>query len=336
MGIEETSKGICDSLLDLPKLLESGPKGDIVSAFEKISETLKENANNRKEGLKAAAAELPAAEELLEAVEDQSKAAYELSEAVDKAKDAVLGLLESEYKAKFNTATGRAAGSAYGAIWTAYVIARLASAAAASAMEATVSETRAATASKVAPTASRKTAEASAADAKTAAGVAKDAAKGASALAVQAAAGSLDQLKKLKDLMREGIVEEINRGIKELEAVVAVTEATKRIVGGMVLQTEGKAADAEQAARNATAAAAEAEAVGGTVAVAVTGGAVAVTTGGTAETVRGEKEGEAEESPPKEVTAPTGVIRRAVDKRLIHVTLDLRRRCRSSWRNWTA
>ena len=316
-----TMEEMCNSLLDFSTLLdsESGEEGDLLSAFGKISETLKENAKNRKESLKAAAAGLSAAEELLEEAEDQSKAVHDLSVALGKAKDAVLDPLKKSYGAKPTKAASREADWAYQAICMAYSTARSASTAAASAMEATVSEVRATTTSLAAPAASKKTTEASVADVNAAAGMAKAAAKEATALAVQAAAESLGLLKKLRDSAPRGTREKIERGIQELEAIAAITEATTGAVGEIVSQAEAKAADAEKAARNAAAAAEAAEAAGGTT-----------------EAPDAAVEGVAEASPPKEVTAPASGIRRTVDGRLIFVTPAFRKLCRRSWRNWTA
>ena len=286
--IEETSKDICASLLDLSKLLDSeSGEGDLLSAFGKISETLKKNANIRRESSKAAEAELSAAGKLLEAADGQSKEAYELSEAVGRAKDTVLDLLK-EYEAEPTGEASREAGWAYYAICAAHSAARSASTAAASAMEATVSEVRAATASRVAPAAAKNDASASAADVNAAAGVVKVVAKEASALAVQAAAESLGLLKKFRDLAPPGTIEKIESGIKELEAISAITEAKKGIVKEMVSQAEDKAAGAEEAARNAAVAAEEAR--------------------GAAEAAEWAVERAAGARPRKEVTAPASGI----------------------------
>ena len=332
--IEETSRDICDSLLGLIDS-ESGETGDLLSAFKKISGTLKENANRRKERLKAVEVGLSAAEELFEA-------AHELLEAVGKATEAVLDLLKNEYEEESTREASRLAGWAYHAICMAYPTASSASKAAASAMEATVSEVRATTASRLAPAASKRAAEASAADANAAAGMAKEAAKEASALAIQAAAGSLGLLKSFRDsalqagmgitveeamalvvprfrpwgmpqtsahLAPQGKIEEIERGIQELEAIAAITEATTGTLDEMVSQTEGKAEGAEEAARNAEGAASRAAEAA---AAAEAAGA----------------------SPPEEVTPASGICRVA-DVRLIYVTPDFRKPRRRSWGNWT-
>ena len=289
-AIEATSNDICDSLLDFPKLLgsESGEKVDLLSAFEKISETLKENANKRTESLKAAEAELSAAEELLKAADDQSSAAHELSEAVGKAKDAVNNLLIMQYETKPPRAGSQETGWARHEIFAAYSTARSASAAAASAMDATVSEVRAATASRVAPATSKEAASASAADVNAAAGVAKAAAKEASALAVQSAVESLGLLKNLRSLTPQEMIEEIESGIKELEAITAITEATTGTVGEMESETLGNSGGAEEAARNAARAAEVA--------------------GAAAEAAEGAVERAAGARPRKEVTAPASGI----------------------------
>ena len=331
---EATLKDICDSLLDFSKLLdsESDEKGDLLAAFGKISETLKENANKRRESFKAAAAGLSATEELLEEAEDQSNAAHELSEALGKAKDAVLDSTKKGHGAK-PIRISREAGWAYHALYMAYSTARSASTAAASAMEATVSEVRAATAAMMAPAASKRAAEASAADVNAAARAAKAAAKEATALAVQAAAEALDMLKKLRDSTPRGTMEKIERGIKELEAIAAITEATTGAMEEMVSQTEDKAADAEEAARNAVAAAAEAEEEAE---VAEAAGGLAEAARGPAGVPEGAIEGVEGTGPPKEVTAPASGICRMVDGRLTYGTPAFRKLCRNSLRNWTA
>ncbi|KAF8538817.1 hypothetical protein BDD12DRAFT_884061 [Trichophaea hybrida] len=257
MDIDTTSALIYKSLLGLSD--QSGQDG-LLSNFDSISVILDKNAEERRTKSKTA---LVAAEEL-SATQKLVEAAEKLSEAVDRAKDAVLDHLEKEFETTYTTVIGQMAGSTYGAIWTAYVISRLARTAAISAMDAKVSEGRAAYSSRMATKALKPTAENSVADAKEAASVARSAAKQASNLAVQAAASVLDLLKKLRDSGPSGIVEDINKGIKELEAIEAITGATITVVGGMVLETEGVAAKAEEAARSAAEAAEAADTAAGT------------------------------------------------------------------------
>ena len=270
MGIEETAKGICDSLLRVPELVEhhDNTEGgirdgfrDLLIAFRGISQTLEENASNRRENLRAAAAELSAADLLLEEADDESKAAYKSLAAVDEGNVSALDPLKKESEAPAATA----AASAYRyTIYMAYRMAVLARQAAASAMDATISEVQAAAASRAAPADSKQTAKVSAADAKTAADMAKEAAKEARSLALQAAAESRDLGTKLKDPAPEGMVE-VGGGTKELEGIAATAatiEATKKTMGTMLEKIEGKAADAEVGAKNALGAAAVVEATG--------------------------------------------------------------------------
>jgi hypothetical protein len=163
----------------------------------------------------------------------------------------------------------------------------LAHMAAISAMDAKVSEIRALSVSNTVTKALTPTAENSAADAKAAASVAKSAVEQATALAIQAMASALNLLKQLRDSTLLERVEEIDNGIKELEAIKAITGVKTGIVGGMVLKTEAEAAKAEEAARSAKGAADAAEAASGTV-----------------KTAERAAEGQANTAPAKEVTAP--------------------------------
>ena len=268
MGIEETAKGICDSLLRVPELVEhhdntEGGIGDgfrdLLIAFRGISQTLEENASNRRENLRAAAAELSAADLLLEEADDESKAAYKSLAAVDEGNVPVLDPLKKEHEAPAATA----AASAYRyTIYMAYRMAVLARQAAASAMDATISEVQAAAASRAAPADSKQTAKVSAADAKTAADMAKEAAKEARSLALQAAAESRDLGTKLTDPAPEGKVGGGTKELEEIAATAATIEATKKTMGTMLEKIEGKAADAEVGAKNALGAAAVVEAAG--------------------------------------------------------------------------
>jgi hypothetical protein len=305
----DTSTHLYNSLLALSSRTS---QDGLLSAFSSISHTVEENAKNRKERSRAA---LDAAEELSPAQEFLEEA-KDFSETVDKAKDAMLDHLKKEYEATYTTAAGRMSGSAYGAIWTAYVIARLARTAAVSAMDAKASEVRAAYASKTAATALKPTAESSAADAKGAASVARSAAEQSSALAVQAAASALDLLKKLRD--SGSLAEKIDKGIKELEAIEAIKGAATSVVGGILLDTEGKAAEAEKAARSAASAADAAVAVAGTTEKAE----------GAAQKVEGEAEGTEKAGSAKEVTALTNHIDQVFNRRLIIVSFGCIGNCK--------
>ena len=269
MGVEETSKGICDSLLRVPELVEhydntGGGIGDgfrdLLIAFGGISETLEENADDKRESLNATGQELSTALELLNEAYGQSEAAYGLVAAVDKGEVSVLDPLKRVQETPTATAAGLAAASAYRfTIYMAYRVAALARQAAASGMDATISEVQAALASRVASDSTKETAKGLAADAKAAADTAKEAAKEARALASQAAAESLDLWMKLRDSNSEGMEVRIDRRSEELEAIeatAAIIEATRGTVKGMIPQAEERAADAEAGARNASLAAA--------------------------------------------------------------------------------